>query len=123
MNPSMNRSIATIQTSNFPPVTTNNNMPWPGGSGTEQLPFRERAPSNSSNAPDSETIWNSICSCSSPWLGTFFDKIELTWSVQNTKMQDTAIQKYMTKYEKDGMPSVLDMLYTLNDYEQDIYQL
>ena len=35
-------------------------------------------------------------------------------------MQDTAIQKYMAKHEKDGMPSVLDMLYTLNDYEQTV---
>ena len=39
VNSSMNRSIATIQTSNFPLVTTNNNMPWPGRSGTEQSPF------------------------------------------------------------------------------------
>lgn len=35
-------------------------------------------------------------------------------------MQDTAIRKYMAKHEKDGMPSVLDMLHTLHDYEQTV---
>ncbi|KAK3167417.1 hypothetical protein OEA41_010544 [Lepraria neglecta] len=79
MNPSMNRSIATIQTSNFPPVTTNNNMPWPSGSGTEQSPFRERAPSNSSNAPDSEINLELHFFLLKPIVRDFFDKIELTW--------------------------------------------
>ena len=82
----MNRSIATIQTSNFPPVTTNNNMPSPGGSGTEQLPFRERAPSNSSNAPDSETNLELHFFLPKPTVRDFFDKIELTCSVR--KYQD-----------------------------------
>ena len=55
-----------------------------------------------------------------PIVRDFFDKIELTWSVQNTKMQDTTIRKSMAKHKKDGMPSVLDMLHTLHDYEQTV---
>ena len=55
-----------------------------------------------------------------PIVQDFFDKIELTWLVHNPKMQDSAIRKYLAKNEDDGIPSVLDMLYTLHDYERTV---
>lgn len=48
----------------------------------------------------------------------FFKKIEITWSLHNTGMHQSAIHEYMVKHEEDDMPSVLDMVQNLHAYEQ-----
>lgn len=53
-----------------------------------------------------------------PVVRDYFDKIELSWSVQDTKMQGPAIRKHLDKNEEDGIPSVIDMLENLHAYEQ-----
>lgn len=55
-----------------------------------------------------------------PMVKDYFDKIELSWSVQNTKSQDSAIRKHIEKNDKDGVPSVIDMLESLQAYEQQV---
>lgn len=53
-----------------------------------------------------------------PQVIDFSDKIELHWSMQDANMQQFAIHEYMAKNEKDGLPSVIDMLHQLHTYEQ-----
>ena len=53
-----------------------------------------------------------------PVVKDYFDKIELSWSVRNTKMQQSEIRKQMTKNERDNLPSVMDMLEDLHASEQ-----
>ncbi len=53
-----------------------------------------------------------------PIVKDYFDKIELTWSLQNVKMQRLAIRKHVARLEEKGSPSVLDMLQTLHAFEQ-----
>ena len=58
-----------------------------------------------------------------PVVKDFFDKVELSWSVQNTRMQPQAIRKQMADHEQEGMPSVLEMLHNLHAYEQAMVDL
>ena len=53
-----------------------------------------------------------------PVVKDFFDKIELHWSMRSTHMDQMAIRKHMAKDEKEGLPSVLEMLQQLHAYEQ-----
>lgn len=53
-----------------------------------------------------------------PIVQDLFDRIELRWFVQNTNMQPLAIREYMTKNEKAGLPSVVEMQQQLHAYEQ-----
>ena len=53
-----------------------------------------------------------------PEVLDFSDKIELYWSMQDANMQQYAIHEHITKNEKDGLPSVVDMLQQLHPYEQ-----
>lgn len=55
-----------------------------------------------------------------PVVQDFFDRVELSWSVQNTRMQPLAIRKYMADHEKEGLPSVIAMLHDLHAYEQEM---
>lgn len=57
-----------------------------------------------------------------PIVKDFFDKIELTWSLQNTNLHRLAIRKYVDKNEQDGLPSVLDMLETLYAHEHEVVE-
>ena len=58
-----------------------------------------------------------------PTVKDLFDKIELRWSMQSTNMDQMAIRKHMAKDEKDGIPSVLEMLQQLHAYEQSMIEL
>lgn len=53
-----------------------------------------------------------------PIVKDFFDKVELSWSVQNTETQALAIRRYMANHEQEGLPSVIEMLHDLHAYEQ-----
>ena len=55
-----------------------------------------------------------------PVVRDFFDKIELHWSMRDTPMDQMAIRKHMAKDEKEGLPSVLEMLQQLHAYEQSL---
>ena len=52
-----------------------------------------------------------------PVVKDFFDKIELTWSIQNPKVPPSVIQKHLICMEADRLPSVVDMLETIYDHE------
>ena len=112
-----NPPTAAFQITDLPPITTNNSLPWSGGFETEGALPRERSPNNNSNAPAAERSLELHLYLLKPIVRDFFDRIELTWSVQNTRMQDSAIRNYLSKNEKDGMPSVLEMLQNLHAYE------
>ena len=53
-----------------------------------------------------------------PVLRDFLDKIELHRSMRSTHMDQMATRKHMAKDEKEGLPSVLEMLRHLHAYEQ-----
>ncbi|CAD6570638.1 MAG: hypothetical protein ASARMPREDX12_003782 [Alectoria sarmentosa] len=53
-----------------------------------------------------------------PIVRDLFDRIELRWSVQSTKMPPVAIREHMAKNEKNDLPSVVEMLQQLHAYEQ-----
>ena len=55
-----------------------------------------------------------------PVVKDFFDRVEVSWSVQNTRMQSLAIRKYMADLEREGLPSVIEMLHELHAYEQEM---
>ena len=52
-----------------------------------------------------------------PIVKDFFDKIELSWSIQNPNMHVSAIKKHIARMEADGAPFVMDMLETLYTHE------
>ena len=58
-----------------------------------------------------------------PIVKAFFDKVELSWSVQNTRMQPMAVRKHMANQEREGLPSVIEMLHDLDAYEQSMVDL
>ncbi len=68
--------------------------------------------------PNGETKKELVLFLLKPMVREFFDRIEISWSVQKTRMQEPAIRKQMDKNEADGVPSVIDMLEELNAYEQ-----
>ena len=53
-----------------------------------------------------------------PVVENFFDKVELTWLLQNTQMRESAIKRYMARqaYRTD----VFNTLHTLHPYEKKI---
>ena len=55
-----------------------------------------------------------------PIVKDYFDKIELSWSVQNPRMHVSAIKNHLKRMETDSLPSVMDMLETLYDHEHSI---
>ena len=55
-----------------------------------------------------------------PLVEDLHDRIQLRWTVQDTKMQPLAIREYMDKNEKDEIPSLIEMLQQLHTYEQEI---
>ena len=60
-----------------------------------------------------------------PIVKDYFNKIELTWSVQSPRVHVSTIRKHLAHMEESGLPSVVDMLETLYDYEHsmiDTYQ-
>ena len=58
-----------------------------------------------------------------PIVKDFFDRVELSWPVRNSKMQPLAIRKYMANHEQEGLPSVIEMLHDLHAYEQAMVDL
>ena len=116
----LNSYMTAVQISSFPSVTTSDRMDWPGGSDTERPPPLGKKSSGNPHRSGSKLNMELQLFLMKPIVQDFFDKIELTWSVHNPKMQDSAIRKYMAKNEDDGIPSVLDMLHTLHDYERTV---
>ena len=53
-----------------------------------------------------------------PIVKDYFDKIEFLWSLLDTKTKGPAIRTYVERNEKEGVPSVIDMLEKLYAYEQ-----
>lgn len=53
-----------------------------------------------------------------PVVSDSIEKVELTWTVRDTQMQQSEIRKQLAKYELENLPSVLDMLETLHSNEQ-----
>ena len=58
-----------------------------------------------------------------PIVKDFFDKVELSWSVQNSNLQPPAIRKHMANDEQEGLSSVIEMLHQLHAYEQAMVDL
>ena len=55
-----------------------------------------------------------------PIVKDFFDKIELSWSIQKPKMPLSVIKNHLAHMEADGVPSIVDMLETLYDHEHSV---
>lgn len=51
-----------------------------------------------------------------PVVDNYFDKVELTWSLQNTQIRESAIYRYMA--QQGDETSVFNMLHTLHEYEK-----
>ncbi|KAK4690902.1 hypothetical protein P7C71_g5988, partial [Lecanoromycetidae sp. Uapishka_2] len=107
-------SIAAFQMSSLPAP------PWLIRSGGQSPPEFERSISSSPRPEDEQTKMELHLFLIKPIVKDYFDKIELTWSLHNTRMQQLAIQTYVQEQEKDGIPSVTEMLLDLHAYEQDI---
>lgn len=58
-----------------------------------------------------------------PVVKDYFDKVELSWSIHNTRMQPLAIRKQIANNEQEGIPSVVEMLHNLHAYEQAMVDL
>ncbi|KAL9133809.1 MAG: hypothetical protein Q9175_005010 [Cornicularia normoerica] len=99
---------------------------FPRTDGRSNVPKKEHTVDSSylslSSDSDNETQTNHNTELQlfllTPIVQDLFDRIELRWFVQNTNMQPLAIREYMTKNEKAGLPSVVEMLQQLHAYEQ-----
>ena len=89
-----------------------------------------RAESQASAIPKEPTLTSELGSelrmfMLKPIVKDYFNKIELTWSVQSPRVHVSTIRKHLAHMEESGLPSVVDMLETLYDYEHsmiDTYQ-
>ena len=94
------------------------------------LEQQNREESNASPTPTKPKLPNEIDSelhmfMLKPIVKDYFDKIELSWSVQNPKMHVSTIRNQLARMEAEGLPSVMDMLETLYDHEHsmiDVHQ-
>lgn len=57
-----------------------------------------------------------------PVVKDLHDRIELSWTVQDTNTQPLAIRQYLDNNEKDKIPSVVEMLEQLHAYEQEMVE-
>lgn len=57
-----------------------------------------------------------------PIVKDFFDKIEVSWFIQNPKIHASAIRAHLARMEADGLPSVMEMLETLHDHEHSMIE-
>lgn len=110
----VNLSLVNSPGSNFPRTNKNSKVP-------EDRAIHFSNPSLPSDR-DSETQKNHDTELQlfllKPIVKNFFDRIELRWSVQNSKMPPSAIREHMAKNEKENLPSVVEMLQHLHAYEQ-----
>ena len=88
--------------------------------GLNDSPTAEHAASERSNQTQSTHNSELQLLLLKPLVEDHYDRIELRWTVQDTKMQPLAIHEYMNKNEKDECPSFIEMLQQLHAYEQEV---
>ena len=109
-------SIHNITMPRFPAINTS--VSWPGR--PDELSSSENEVSVTKNVKlgsvnvDKELHLLLI----KPLIKDYFDRIELTWTIYNAKMQQQAMKTYMNDLEKNCLHSVKDVATNLYAYEQ-----
>lgn len=111
-------SLAAFPSSSYSDISENGSTTWPDFSRNLGSPSPNASEGINRNDPNEELIQELELFLLKPMVRDFFDKIELSWSIQKIRMQGPAIRKQMDKNEADGAPSVIDMLENLHAYEQ-----
>ena len=94
-----------------PPGTANDRKDRPGEHGPQE---RVVPP----NLPEPKLRLGIHLFLLKPVVENFFDKVELTWLLQNTQMRESAIYRYMDHQHYET--NVFNMLHTLHPYEKKI---
>lgn len=111
-------SIAAVQSPGPPPGTTNYRRDQP----RENVPDFQGQPRGRvvrSNLTEPKLRIGMHLFLLKPVVENFFDKVELTWLLQNIHMRDSAIDRYLSEQEYERN-DVFDMLHTLHPYETKI---
>ena len=110
-HPFTNASIAAVQIPESPSVGANDKLD------AEQLRPQESAASVSRNPPDPEVKTDLIFATVKPRVHEHIASIELIWSVQEIKMQASAVHMYMEQHKGNGPPAIFDTLHNLRHQE------
>ena len=114
-------SSENIQSRGLPPGD-GSNFSVARSPGLNDQPTVEHAPSEPGNKIQSTHNLGLQLFLLKPQVEDHYDRIELRWTVQDTKMQPLAIREYMNKNEKDEIPTVVEMLQHLHAYEQEMVE-
>jgi len=115
-----NSAFPAFFVSGFESTSGNGSTKWSHRSDSLQPPSLDAGGKHDKNKFDEEMSKELNLFVLKPIFRDSFDKIELSWSVQNTKTQEPAIRDHMDKNEENGIPSVMDMLENLHVYEEAI---
>ena len=99
-----------------PPGTTKDRKDPPSENGPERV--RPRGRVVHPNLPEPKLRMGIHLFLLKPVVENFFDKVELTWLLQNTQMRESAIKRYMAR--QDYRTDVFNKLHTLHPYEKKI---
>lgn len=111
-------SIAAVQSPGSPPGTTNHRRDQPSEHDPD-IQVRPRESVVRPNLPEPKLRMGNHLFLLNPVVEDFFDKVELTWLLQNFQMRESAIHRYLNQqdYERND---VFDMLHKLHPYEKKI---
>ena len=111
-------SIAAVQSPGSPPGTTNYRRDQPRDD-NPAIQVRPRPRVVCPDLPEPKLRMGIHLFLLKPVVENFFDKVELTWLLQNIQMRESAIHGYLNQqnYERND---VFDMLQILHPYEQKI---
>ena len=115
--PESSAPICGVQSPKSPRGTTKDRKGPPSEHGPERVRYRGKVVRP--DLPEPKLRMGIHVFLLKPVVENFFDKVELTWLLQNIPMRESAIYRYLNQQNYEGN-DVFDMLHILHPYEKKI---
>lgn len=116
--PESSAPIFAVQSPKSPPGTTKDRKDSPSEHGPDRV--RPRGRGVRPELPEPKLRMGIHLFLLKPVVENYFDKVELTWLLQNFQMRESAIQRYLDYKGYQERVNVLDMFHMLHPYEKKI---